>query len=95
MLQLSRGVCAASVEVEVVICEQQPREVMVGTAIGLTLTTDRQTDRQVNDLSHGKGEEEEKTAYGDCRAEVVGALMETGHVKRPVVFPLQTLISSG
>lgn len=36
---------AASVEVEVVIGEQHPREVVVGSAVRLTLTTDTQTGR--------------------------------------------------
>ena len=36
-----RRVRAAPVEVEVVICEQHPRQVVVGTAVRLSLTTDR------------------------------------------------------
>lgn len=65
-------VCAASVEVEVVICEQHPREVVVGTAVCLTLMTDRQTD-VLESRRHGNREEGEEKAvsYSDCGAEVV------------------------
>lgn len=35
---------AASVEVEVVVSEEHPREVMVGTAVGLTLSGDTCAD---------------------------------------------------
>lgn len=86
--QVSR-VRAASVEVEEVICEQHPREVVVGTAVRLTLPTDRQTDA-LESCSHGNKEDGEKPlSYSDCGAEVVRALMETGHVERPLVFSLQ------
>lgn len=37
---------AASVEVEVVVGEEHPREVMVGTAVGLTLSTDTDVSSQ-------------------------------------------------
>lgn len=100
VLHLSRGVCAAPVEVEVVVCEEHPRQVMVGTAVGLTLAGHRQVkgaEPQTGERGGATEREKKRKAasYGDCRAEVVRALVETGHVKRPLVFPLQTHSSSG
>lgn len=84
---------------EVVVCEEHPREVMVGTAVGLTLAGHRQVKGagpQTGERGGATGRAKRKAAsYSDCRAEVVRALVETGHVERPLVFSLRTHSSSG
>lgn len=62
---------------------------VIGTAVCLTLMTDRQTD-VLESRRHGNRQEGEEKAvsYSDCGAEVVGAPMEAGHVERPLVHPL-------
>lgn len=67
-LQVSR-VAAASVEVEVVICEEHPRQVVVGTAVCLTLTTDRQTDRRERAVATETKRRKERKAFLTATAE--------------------------